>query len=110
MKRRTGGMGEDLRQGDDATDDYFREKQYSDEEQCGDHQKQRSDEEQQREPVVQVGHERHGGEGCNAMFGEPQKEQHGDHQKQHSEEQHEDHQNAAQRRGAAEEACGTGRP
>ncbi|GBG83271.1 hypothetical protein CBR_g36886 [Chara braunii] len=67
IKHRTGGMWEDLRQCDDATDDYFNEKQHSAGEQQRDHQKQHSDVEQQRESAVQVGHELHGGEGSNAM-------------------------------------------
>ncbi|GBG82023.1 hypothetical protein CBR_g34203 [Chara braunii] len=67
IKRRTGGMWGDVRQCDDTTDDYFNEKQHSAWEQQRDHQKQHCDVEQQREPVVQVGHELHGGEGSNAM-------------------------------------------
>ncbi|GBG62449.1 hypothetical protein CBR_g30769 [Chara braunii] len=65
IKRRIGGTWEDLRQCDNAVDDYFDEKQHSAEEQQRDHQKQHNDEEQQREPAVQVGHELHGGEGSN---------------------------------------------
>ncbi|GBG70555.1 hypothetical protein CBR_g6681 [Chara braunii] len=60
-----GGHGKNLRQCDDATDDYFNEKQHSAEEQQRGHQKEHSDEELQREPAVQVGHELHGGEGSN---------------------------------------------
>ncbi|GBG75899.1 hypothetical protein CBR_g21141 [Chara braunii] len=67
IKRRTGGMWEDLRQCDGATDDYFNEKQHSAGEQQRDHQKQHCNVEQQREPAVQVGHELHGAEGSNAM-------------------------------------------
>ncbi|GBG70745.1 hypothetical protein CBR_g8042 [Chara braunii] len=51
---RMGGMWEGLRQCDDATDDYFNEKQHSVGEQQRDHQKQHCDVEQQREPAVQV--------------------------------------------------------
>ncbi|GBG60459.1 hypothetical protein CBR_g5633 [Chara braunii] len=67
IKRRTGGTSEDVRQCDDATDNYFNEKQHSAEEQQRGHQKQNSDVEQQRERAVLVGHELHGGEGSNAM-------------------------------------------
>ncbi|GBG61191.1 hypothetical protein CBR_g19724 [Chara braunii] len=62
-----GGVWEDLRQCDDTMDGYFNEKQHSAEEQERDHQKQHNDVEQQREPVVLVGHELHSGEGSNAM-------------------------------------------
>ncbi|GBG71959.1 hypothetical protein CBR_g10896 [Chara braunii] len=70
IKRRMVGAWEDLRQCDDGTADYFKEKQHSAEEEQRDHQKQHSDEEQQREPALQAIHEPHGGEDSNEYGGE----------------------------------------